>query len=78
MEDYCTCGFRRIDQAFSNAGLVHCSNCYKTVCCDVAVVLTTEEPHAAETADKENVLCWRHHDIVAAGGVPHLTQSAAR
>ncbi len=65
MDDYCTCAVQRIDQALFDRDLVHCSNCRKVICCEVAVLDDTVQHHAANMADAERFLCWRHYCSVA-------------
>ena len=61
MEEYCTCGFRRIDQAFFTADHVYCSNCDQAVGCDVTALDDTVKPQPAEMTGGVLLLCWHHY-----------------
>ena len=69
MDDYCTCGFQRIDQALFDGDHVHCSSCRKVICCDVATLDNDgAKPHAAVMAAGQHFLCWRHCFRTVASG----------
>ena len=75
MQDYCTCGFRWVDQTFLSGGLVFCVDCRQPLCCDVVRMDPTVDPHPAEIANEERFACWRHWDSVANLAVSHLAPS---
>lgn len=78
MDDFCTCGLRRIDRAFLSAGLVYCSNCDSPVCCDAVGLDPRAKPHAAEIVGEEQSACWRHWDSVADLAVSHAIARSER
>ncbi len=71
MKDYCTCGFRRVEQTFLSGGFVLCVTCREPLCCDVVPIEARVEPHAAELAIDEHFTCWPHSDSVANLAVCH-------
>ena len=71
MKDYCTCGFRRIEQTFLGDGIVFCSDCRQPLCCDVAHLDPTVEPHPVAIADENHATCWRHWNGVEATALSH-------
>ena len=71
MKDYCTCGFRRVEQTFLSGGFVFCTKCRRHLCCDVVPTDPAVEPHPAETCDEERFACWSHWNGVAALAVAH-------
>ena len=74
MKDYCSCGFRRIEQTFLTGGVVYCVDCREPLCCDAVLFNPTVETHPAEIANEDRFSCWRHWDSVADLVVSHAFQ----
>ena len=77
MKDYCTCGFRQIDQTFLSGGLVYCLDCRQPICCDVVPINPKAvAPHPAEVCEEGLFACWPHWHGVAALAVAHAVAAA--
>ena len=71
MKDYCTCGFRQIDQTFLSGGFVFCRDCAQVLGCDVGPIDPVVGPHPAEVCEEGVFACWAHWHSVAALALSH-------